>query len=47
VDGWTCQAYPVPTVLRTRAASECHTTSVEVLAVLAPPSAATSATPGS
>jgi hypothetical protein len=45
VDGWTCQAYPTLEVLRTGAASECHTTSAELLAVLALPSA--SATSGS
>ena len=45
VDGWTCQAYPTPEVLRTGAASECHTASAELLAVLALPSAP--ATPGS
>ncbi len=35
VDGWTCQGYPTPQVLRTGAASECHTASAEVVAVLA------------
>jgi len=45
VDGWTCEAYPTPEVLRTGAASECHTASAELLAVLALPS--TSAAPGS
>jgi hypothetical protein len=35
VDGWTCQGYPTPQVLRTGDASECHTTSAEVVAVLA------------
>ncbi len=45
VDGWTCQAYPTLKVLRTGAASECHTTSAELLAMLALPSA--SATSGS
>lgn len=45
VDGWTCQAYPTLEVLRTGAASECHTASAELLAVLALPSA--SATSGS
>jgi hypothetical protein len=39
VDGWTCQGYPTPQVLRTRDASQCHTTSAEVVAVLAPSSA--------
>jgi hypothetical protein len=35
VAGWTCQGYPTPQVLRTGDASECHTTSAEVVAVLA------------
>lgn len=34
VDGWTCQTYPTPQVLRTGDASECHTASAEVVAVL-------------
>jgi len=34
VDGWTCEAYPTPRVLRTGDASECHTASAEVVAVL-------------
>jgi hypothetical protein len=47
VDGWTCQAYPTLEVLRTGAASECHTTSAEVVAVLALPSMSASASSGS
>jgi hypothetical protein len=43
VDGWTCQGYATPATLRTGVASECHTTSAEVLAVLSSP--AVSATP--
>ena len=39
VDGWTCQTYPLTQVLRTGNASECHTASAEVVAVLAVPSA--------
>jgi hypothetical protein len=35
VDGWTCQGYPTPQVLRTGDASECHSGSSEVVAVLA------------
>lgn len=35
VNGWTCQGYPTPQVLRTGAASECHTATAEVVAVLA------------
>jgi hypothetical protein len=39
VNGWTCQTYPTSMVLRTGDASECHTASAEVVAVLALPSA--------
>ena len=38
VDGWTCQGYPTMQVLRTGYASECHTASAEVVAVLSPSS---------
>lgn len=38
VDGWTCQGYPTPRVLQTGDASECHTATAEVVAVLALPS---------
>jgi hypothetical protein len=38
VNGWTCQGYPTPMVLQTGKASECHTASAEVVAVLSPPS---------
>ena len=34
VSGWTCQGYPTPQVLATGAASECHTASAELVAVL-------------
>jgi hypothetical protein len=44
VDGWTCQAYPTLQVLRTGDASECHTASAEVLAVLELPSTSAPAT---
>jgi hypothetical protein len=37
VDGWTCQGYPTPEVLRTGDASECHNASAEVVAVLVRP----------
>ena len=47
VDGWSCQAYPTPEVLRTGDASECHTASAEVLAVLELPSTSAPATSGS
>jgi hypothetical protein len=43
VSGWTCQGYPTPQVLATGAASECHTVSTELVAVLALP--ATSSAP--
>jgi hypothetical protein len=39
VDGWTCEGYATPEALRTGDASECHTASAEVVAVLALPSA--------
>lgn len=39
VNGWTCQGYPTPQVLRTGDASQCHTGSAEVVAELALPSA--------
>ena len=44
VIGWICQGYATPDVLRTRDASECHTASAEVVAVLA---AEPSSTPSS
>jgi hypothetical protein len=47
VDGWTCEAYPTPRVLRTGDASECHTASAEVVAVLSLPSASSAASTGS
>jgi hypothetical protein len=34
VDVWTCESYPTQEVLRTGDASECHTASTEVVAVL-------------
>jgi hypothetical protein len=45
VDGWTCQGYATPMTLRTGIASECHTASAEVAAVLSSPSASSSAAP--
>jgi hypothetical protein len=43
VDGWTCQGYLTPEILRTGDASHCHTSSAEILAVLpAPASSPTS-----
>lgn len=41
VDGWTCSGYPTPQVLRTGRASECHTASAEVVALLVVPSSGT------
>jgi hypothetical protein len=40
VDGWTCEGYPTPDVLRTGNASECHTATAEVVAVVEVPSSA-------
>jgi len=34
VSGWTCQGYDTPEVLSTGNASQCHTGSAEILAVL-------------
>jgi hypothetical protein len=34
VGGWTCQGYPTPEVLSTGNASQCHTGSAEIVAVL-------------
>jgi hypothetical protein len=45
VDGWICQGYATPTTLRTGVASECHTASAEVVAVLSSPPASSSASP--
>jgi len=45
VDGWTCQGYAEPQTLRTGVASECHTASAEVLAVLSSPTASASPVP--
>jgi len=38
VDGWTCQGYPTPEVLSTGNASQCHTGSSAIVAVLRVPS---------
>jgi hypothetical protein len=40
VDGWTCEGYPTPQVLRTGRASVCHRGGVQFYAVLPAPSAA-------
>lgn len=37
VSGWTCQGYPTPEVLSTGNASQCHTGSAAIVAVLPVP----------
>lgn len=39
VDGWICEGYPTPQVLRTGRASKCHRGGVTFYAVLPPPTA--------
>jgi hypothetical protein len=39
VNGWTCQGYDTPEVLRTGNASQCHSGGNAILAVLAVPDA--------
>ena len=34
INGWTCQGYPTPQVLKNGVTSECHTTTADVVAVL-------------
>jgi len=34
IDGWTCQGYPTPEVLKNGVTSECHTANADVIAVL-------------
>ena len=41
VSGWTCQGYPTPEVLSTGNASQCHTSSAEIVAVLPVPTPGT------
>jgi hypothetical protein len=41
VSGWTCQGYATPEVLSTGNASQCHTSSAAILAVLAVPTPST------
>ena len=41
VSGWTCQGYPTPEVLSTGNASQCHTGSASIVAVLPVPTPAT------
>jgi hypothetical protein len=42
VNGWTCQGYPTPEVLSTGNASQCHTSSAAIVAVLPVPTPTTS-----
>ncbi len=46
VGGWTCQGYPTPEVLNTGNASQCHTGSVAIVAVLPVPTPGTTVTTG-
>ena len=39
VSGWTCQGFPTPEVLSTGTASQCHTSSAAIVAVLPTPAA--------
>jgi hypothetical protein len=39
LSGWTCQGYPTPQVLSTGNASQCHTSSSAIVAVLPLPTA--------
>jgi hypothetical protein len=43
VSGWTCQGYATPEVLSTGNASQCHTSSAAILAVLPVPTPTTAA----
>jgi hypothetical protein len=46
VSGWTCQGYPTPEVLSTGNASQCHTSSAVIIAVLPVPTPAATSTVG-
>jgi len=46
VGGWTCQGYPTPEVLSTGNASQCHTASAVIMAVLPVPTPASTMTTG-
>ena len=46
VSGWTCQGYPTPEVLSTGDASQCHTASAAIVAVLPVPAPAPAVTTG-
>jgi len=46
VSGWTCQGYPTPEVLSTGNASQCHTGSAAIVAVLPVPTPTSTMTAG-
>jgi hypothetical protein len=46
VSGWTCQGYPTPEVLSTGTASQCHTASAAIVAVLPVPAPGATSTAG-
>jgi hypothetical protein len=46
VSGWTCQGYPTPEVLSTGNASQCHTNSAMIVAVLSVPTPGATSTAG-
>ena len=46
VSGWTCQGYPTPEVLSTGNASQCHTSSAAIVAVLPVPTPTSTITTG-
>jgi len=46
VSGWTCQGYPTPEVLSTGTASQCHTASAAIVAVLPVPASGATSTAG-
>jgi hypothetical protein len=46
VEGWTCQGYPTPEVLSTGNASQCHTASAAIVAVLPVPTPVSTMTTG-
>ena len=46
VNGWMCQGYPTPQVMSTGNASQCHTGSAAIVAVLPVPTPASTMTAG-
>ena len=46
VGGWTCQGYPTPEVLSTGNASQCHTGTAAIVAVLPVPTPSATVTAG-